>query len=158
MNIQATECLSTFGDYLYYEGDDGFQAWNQSSSGSPQDQFPWGEELGTSGGRLILFPPPPPGLSSLPKPILHLWLFHLPRSFSFHEGTPWSSFSGLGLSCFPRLVFPRHKCPTECPESGAIQIIETVAPLILQLGTPRPREGDLLNFSEVKPKLELTLC
>lgn len=44
MNIQATECLSAFSDYLYYEGNDGFQAWNQSSSGNPQDQPPQGED------------------------------------------------------------------------------------------------------------------
>lgn len=40
-------------------------------------------------------------------------------------------------------------------ESGAVKAVETVAPLILQLGTPRPREGDLFSISEAKPKLEL---
>lgn len=42
-------------------------------------------------------------------------------------------------------------------EFGAIKTTETVAPLILQLGTANPRHGDLLNTSEVEPKLRLRL-
>lgn len=40
-------------------------------------------------------------------------------------------------------------------ESGAIKTTETVAPLILHLGTPSPRDSDLLNISEAEPKLRL---
>lgn len=42
-------------------------------------------------------------------------------------------------------------------ESGVIKTMETVAPLILQLGTPRPRAGVLSNISATEPKLELRL-
>lgn len=42
-------------------------------------------------------------------------------------------------------------------ESGATKTPETVAPLILQSGTPSLRNGDLLNISEAEPKLGLRL-
>lgn len=42
-------------------------------------------------------------------------------------------------------------------ESRAIKTTETVAPLILQLGTPCPRDSDFLSISEVEPKLRLRL-
>lgn len=38
-------------------------------------------------------------------------------------------------------------------QSGVIETMGTVALLILQLKTPRPREGDLSNISEAEPKL-----
>lgn len=63
---------------------------------------------------------------------------------------PQSRDQNLGFSCFPWAEMSHSIL-----ESGAIKTTETVVPLILHLGTPSPRDSDLLNISEAEPKLRL---
>lgn len=154
MNIQATKCLSTFGDYLYYEGNDGFQAWNQSSSGNIQVQpLP-----GTSGGQL--FSCWAPALNNLPQTTLHhcvspasmkaslgpaVWVPSMPllgdwlglESLLYFESNKKMSLSGSKLATWQRMgarfLLAPETCQAEVPshhatESKAIRTVQTVVP------------------------------